>query len=141
MSVASVPHAPPADAGGRAAAPVLDGGAEAVPPLVRAAAQGAAEMSAERIVALDVGDVLAITDWFVIASAPNVRRVRRIAELMEAHVKAAGGDGPIRTEGLDEAQWVLLDFGEFVAHVFHEPTREDYDLERLWSDVPRHELG
>ena len=111
-----------------------------VPPLVRAAVAGAAEMSAERIVALDVGDVLAITDWFIIASAPNARRVRRIAELMEVHVKAAGGPGPIRTEGLDEAQWVLLDFGEFVAHVFHEPSREYYDLERLWSDVPRHEF-
>ena len=98
-------------------------------------------MSAERIVVLDVGDVLAITDWFIIASAPNVRRVQRIAELMEEHVKAVGGEGPIRTEGLDEAQWVLLDFGEFVAHVFHAPTREYYDLERLWSDVPRHEFG
>ena len=98
-------------------------------------------MSAERIVALDVGDVLAITDWFIIASAPNARRVRRIAELMEAHVKAAGGPGPLRTEGLDEAHWVLLDFGEFVAHIFHEPSREYYDLERLWSDVPRHEFG
>jgi len=51
------------------------------------------------------------------------------------------GPGPLRTEGLDEAHWVLLDFGEFVAHIFHEPSREYYDLERLWSDVPRHEFG
>lgn len=97
-------------------------------------------MSAERIVVLDVGDVLAITDWFVIASAPNSRRVRRIAELIAEHVKTAGGDGPLRSEGLDDAQWVLLDFGLFVAHIFTEPTREYYDLERLWSDVPRHEF-
>ncbi len=112
-----------------------------LPPLVLAAVDGASEMSAERIVVLDVGDVLAITDWFIISSAPNARRVRRIAELMQEHVKMAGGDGPIRTEGLDDAQWVLLDFGEFVAHVFHEPQREYYDLERLWSDVPRYEFA
>ena len=141
MIVVSVSQAPPDAAGVRAAGPASKGEPSAVPTLVQAAVDGAAEMSAERIVVLDVGDVLAITDWFVIASAPNVRRVRRIAELMEAHVKAAGGAGPIRTEGLDEAQWVLLDFGEFVAHVFHEATREYYDLERLWSDVPRHEFG
>ncbi len=141
MSVASVPQATPAPSGLHAIGRNPISTDTDVPPLVQAAVDGAAEMSAERIVALDVGDVLAITDWFIIASAPNARRVRRIAELMEAHVKAAGGPGPIRTEGLDEAHWVLLDFGEFVAHIFHEPSREYYDLERLWSDVPRHEFG
>ena len=139
--MASVQQASPASSAGHALKPVAEGEASVPPPLVRAAVDGASEMSAERVVVLDVGDVLAITDWFVIASAPNVRRVRRIAELMEEHVKAAGGEGPIRTEGLDDAKWILLDFGEFVAHVFHEPTREYYDLERLWSDVPRHEFG
>jgi len=140
VNVASVPQASPASSGVHAVGQDPISPDVGVPPLVQAAVDGAAEMSAERVVALDVGDVLAITDWFIIASAPNVRRVRRIAELMEAHVKAAGGAGPIRTEGLDDAQWVLLDFGEFVAHVFHEPSREYYDLERLWSDVPRHEF-
>ena len=139
--MASVQQAFPASGGAHALKPAAEREASAPPPLVRAAVDGAAEMSAERVVVLDVGDVLAITDWFIIASAPNVRRVRRIAELMEEHVKAAGGEGPIRTEGLDDAKWILLDFGEFVAHVFHEPTREYYDLERLWSDVPRHEFG
>lgn len=140
MNVASVPQASPVSSGVHALEPDQINADAGVPPLVQAAVDGAAEMSAERIVALDVGDVLAITDWFIIASAPNARRVRRIAELMEAHVKAAGGPGPIRSEGLDEAQWVLLDFGEFVAHIFHEPSREYYDLERLWSHVPRHEF-
>lgn len=139
--MASVQQASPASCGAHALQPVAESEASVPPPLVRAAVDAAAEMSAERVVVLDVGDVLAITDWFIIASASNVRRVRRIAELMEEHVKAAGGEGPIRTEGLDDAKWVLLDFGEFVAHVFHEPTREYYDLERLWSDVPRHEFG
>ncbi len=111
-----------------------------VPEVVLAAVRGASEMSAERIVVLEVGDVLAITDWFIIASAPNSRRVRRIAELITEHVKAVGGGGPLRTEGLDDPQWVLLDFGLFVAHVFLEQTRAYYDLERLWSHVPRYEF-
>ena len=139
--MASVQQAAPVRDGAHALRPVAENPASAPPPLVLAAVEGAAETSAERTVVLDVGDVLAITDWFIVASAKNVRLVRRIAELMEEHVKAAGGEGPIRTEGLDEAQWVLLDFGEFVAHIFHEPTREYYDLERLWSDVPRHEFS
>lgn len=140
MNVASASQTSPVSAGVHALQPTKNADAGTVPVLVQAAVDGASEMSAERIVVLDVGDVMAITDWFIITSAPNVRRVRRIAELMEAHVKEAGGEGPIRSEGLDEGQWVLLDFGEFVAHIFHEPTREYYDLERLWSDVPRHEF-
>ncbi|HCB34252.1 MAG TPA: ribosome silencing factor [Acidimicrobiaceae bacterium] len=107
-----------------------------VPDLVAAAMEGADDMGGRDIVALDVGDVLAITDWFVITSAPNVRQVRRIAETVEERVKEAGGSGPLRIEGLDLAQWVLLDFGEFVVHVFQEETRARYALERLWSDVP-----
>ena len=141
MNVASVRQASLASSGVHAPEPDPISSNGGVPPYVQAAVDGALEMSAERVVVLDVGDILAITDWFIVASAPNVRRVRRIAELMEAHVKGAGGPGPIRTEGLSEAQWVLLDFGEFVAHIFHEPCREYYDLERLWSDVPRHEFN
>ncbi len=108
-----------------------------VPALVEAAARGAARLSGSDIIGLDVGDVLGITDWFVLVSGSNVRQVRRIAEEVEAEVKAAGGDGPIRIEGLEDATWVLLDFGPFVVHVFHAETRRHYDLERLWSDVTR----
>lgn len=104
---------------------------------MNAAAQGAADLLGDDIVVLDVGDVLAITDHFVVVSASNVRQVRRIADEVEAAVKAAGGDGPLRVEGLDDAQWVLIDFGAFVVHVFHSETRAFYDIERLWSDVPR----
>lgn len=110
-----------------------------LPELVDAAARGAAEIKATDIVVLDVGGVLGITDHFVVASGSNARQVRRIAEEIEASVKAAGGEGPRRVEGLREAAWILLDFGPFVAHVFHEETRQFYDLERLWGDVPRRE--
>jgi ribosome-associated protein len=105
--------------------------------LVEAAAQGASDRLATDIVILEVGDVIAITDYFVIASASNTRQVRRVAEEVELAVQAAGGEGSLRSEGLEDGQWVLLDFGPFVVHVFHVETREFYDIERLWSDVPR----
>jgi len=111
--------------------------AEQVPPLILAAVRGAADLQATDLVVLDVGDVLGITDWFLIASASNIRQGRRIAEQVEAAVKGAGGDGPLRIEGLEDARWILMDFGIFVVHVFHDDTRSFYDIERLWSDVPR----
>jgi len=86
---------------------------------------------------LAVGDVLAITDHFVIASAPNSRQVRTIAEEVERHIRAAGGPRPLRVEGLDDRRWVLLDYGAFVVHVFLQEARDYYELERLWGDVAR----
>ena len=108
-----------------------------LPPLLLAAAQGAADLQSTDVVALEVGDVLGITDWFLVASSSNTRQVRRVAEQVETAVKEAGGDGPLRIEGLEDATWILLDFGLFVVHVFHEETRSFYDIERLWSDVPK----
>ena len=114
-----------------------DSSAEQLHTLVLAAARGAADLQASDLVVLDVGDVIGITDWFLIASSSNVRQVRRVAEEVEAAVKDAGGDGPTRIEGLEDAKWILMDFGVFVVHVFHDDTRSFYDIERLWSDVPR----
>ena len=110
-----------------------------LPLLVEAAARGASNLLADNIVVLMVGDVLAITDHFVIASASNTRQVKRIVEEVESEVKSAGGEGPLRIEGLQHGRWALMDFGPFVVHVFHDETRRFYDLERLWSDVPRHD--
>ena len=88
------------------------------------------------ILVLRVGDVLAITDYFVIVSASNPRLVRTVVQDIEEKLAGAGGPRPIRVEGLNEAEWVLADYGEFVVHVFHTETRQYYELERLWSDVP-----
>jgi ribosome-associated protein len=101
------------------------------------AAQAAASKKALDPVILAVGDVLAITDSFVIVSATNTRQVRTIAEEIELQVGAAGGPKPLRIEGLDDLHWVLVDYGEFVVHIFLQETRDYYELERLWSDVPR----
>jgi ribosome-associated protein len=87
-------------------------------------------------VVLDVGDVLAITDWFVIATGGNPRQVRTIADEVATAVEAEGAPPP-RVEGRDDATWVLLDFGDLVVHVFQPETRSYYTLERLWADVPR----
>jgi ribosome-associated protein len=84
-----------------------------------------------------VGEVLGITDWFVVTSGSNPRQVRAIVEEIEEQLTRAGGPKPVRIEGLDSLEWVLMDFGAFVVHVFHDEARQYYDLERLWTDVPR----
>jgi ribosome-associated protein len=104
---------------------------------VALAARAAESKTDASTVVLDVGDVLAITSWFVITSGGNTRQVRTIAEEVERVVGEAGGPRPQRVEGLDTLQWVLLDYGDFVVHVFLEESRRFYHLERLWGDVPR----
>jgi len=110
--------------------------AEAIERWPVLAAQAASSKKATDPVVLAVGDVLSITDFFVIVSATNPRLVRTIAEEVEEQIRAAGGPNPLRVEGLDDLHWVLLDYGEFVVHVFLQETREYYELERLWADVP-----
>ena len=86
---------------------------------------------------LDVGDVLAITGTFVITSAGNSRLVKALVDEVEAQIKAAGGPAPKRVEGVDRHEWVLIDYGDIVVHIFLDETRRYYELERLWGDVPR----
>jgi ribosome-associated protein len=103
--------------------------------LAVAAARAAAGKQATQIVILDVRDLIGITDYFVIASGTSDRQVRTVAEEIERALKAEGVR-PVRREGQREGRWVLLDFVDFVAHVFRGEEREYYDLERLWSDAP-----
>lgn len=100
------------------------------------AARAADSKTDEETVVLDVGDVLSITGWFVITGGSNTRQVRALASFIEEEVAAAGGPKPIRIEGLDSMQWVLLDYGDFIVHVLLKETRDFYDVERLWRDVP-----
>jgi ribosome-associated protein len=110
---------------------------EQVREWARTAARAADAKGGDDTVILEVGKVLAITDAFVITSGRNHRQVRTIAEEVEARVKSHGGPSPLRMEGADQAEWVLLDYGDFVVHVFLDDTRSYYDLERLWADAPR----
>lgn len=101
------------------------------------AARAADSKKASDTVVLQVAELLNITDHFVITSAANSRQVKTIAEEVEKQVKEAGGPSPLRIEGLADARWILIDFGDFVVHVFLDELREHYDLERLWSDAPK----
>ena len=107
--------------------------------LAAAAARAADDKLGRETVVLDVGDVLAITDFFVITSGANDRQVRTIVDEVERVVAQEFGPAakPRRIEGLDALHWVLMDYGSFVVHVFDEETRRYYDLERLWRDMPR----
>jgi len=121
--------------------PEASGGAlhDEVSGWVLSAARAADEKLGIDTIVLDVGEVLAIAGWFVITSGANVRQVRSIAEQIETAVGRDGGPKPLSVEGLDSLEWVLLDYGDFLVHVFERSTRAHYDLERLWSDAPRME--
>ncbi len=84
-----------------------------------------------------MGDIIGITEAFVVASATNTRQVRTICEEIELALEVEADLAPRSIEGLRDASWVLMDYGELVVHVFLVETREFYDLERLWSDAPR----
>lgn len=104
--------------------------------LARVAVGAAANKKAREIVVLDVSEQLAITDCFVIASAPNERQVQAIVDEVEERLRLAGSK-PIRREGAREGRWVLLDFVDVVVHIQHSEERGFYGLDRLWKDCPR----
>ena len=104
---------------------------------VRIAAAAADDKKATDTVIIDVGDVFSVSDYFVVTSGSNPRQVAAIVDAVEEAVKRDGGPGPVRVEGLDQREWVLMDYGAFVVHVFHQEQRDFYQLERLWGDRPR----
>jgi ribosome-associated protein len=99
------------------------------------AAQAAADKLATDVSIVDVSDRLAITDAFVLASAPNERQVQSIVDEVEERLREHGIK-PVRREGVAESRWVLLDFVDVVVHVQHAEERAYYALERLWKDCP-----
>ncbi|WP_022925652.1 ribosome silencing factor [Serinicoccus marinus] len=103
--------------------------------LAQAAAAAAQDKLGQDVVGLDVSGQLALTDVFVIASAPNERQVGAIVDAVEERLLQLGAK-PLRREGQHEGRWVLLDFSDIVVHVMHAEDREFYALERLWKDCP-----
>ncbi len=103
--------------------------------LALAAGAAAEDKLAEDVVALDVTGQLALTDVFVIVSAPNERQVGAIVDAVMERLLQLGSK-PLRREGVREARWVLLDFGDIIVHVMHAEDRAFYELERLWKDCP-----
>jgi ribosome-associated protein len=86
---------------------------------------------------LEVGDLLAITEVFVIASGTSRTHVRAVSEGVEEALAESIDRKPLRREGTDQGEWVLLDYGDIVVHLFQPEQREYYGLERLWRDAPR----
>jgi ribosome-associated protein len=107
--------------------------------LARAAAAAAEDKLADEVVAIDVSDQLALTDVFVLASAPNDRQVKAIVDSVEERLLELKTK-PVRREGERDGRWVLIDFGDIVVHVQHAEEREFYQLERLWKDCPTIDL-
>jgi ribosome-associated protein len=101
----------------------------------RLAAQAAATKQGQDITILDVGDLISITDYFVIVSGTSERQLATIAEEVERALRPEGIK-PVRREGESGARWLLLDFVDFVVHVFQGEEREFYRLENLWRDAP-----
>jgi ribosome-associated protein len=108
-----------------------------VPAEALEAARAAAEKLGENTVVLAMGDLLGVTDAFVITHGRNSRQVRTLVDEIERRVKESSGRSPRAVEGLRDLHWVLMDYGDFLVHIFHEETRPYYDLEHLWADAPR----
>ena len=103
--------------------------------LLETVVKAADSKRAEEIVALDVANVSLLADYFVIMQANSERQVKAIADEIEENVAAAGVQ--VRDiEGKNAANWVLLDFGDVVVHVFRTETRQFYNLEKLWAEAP-----
>jgi len=102
-------------------------------------AAAALDKKGEDPVLLEVSQLTGYADYFLLVSGRSTRQATAVGENVARILKKAGRPA-LGVEGLNEGRWVLLDFGEVVVHVFHEPVREFYDLDSLWGDAPRVEL-
>jgi ribosome-associated protein len=107
---------------------------------IRLALECASEKKAWQMVALDLRGVADFTDVFIIASAANTRQAQAISDEIEEQLKKQLDSRPSRIEGYNAAEWILLDYGDFLVHIFEQKARAFYDLERLWRDAKNVEL-
>src|SRR5437763_13679227 len=115
----------------------VDNCVEQLDERICAALRAASDKKALDLVVLDLREVASFTDYFIIASGTNVRQVQAVADAVEEELRKRLGVRPARVEGYKSAEWVLLDYGDFILHVFEEKSRRFYDLERLWRDAAR----
>lgn len=111
-----------------------------LPRTVSAVVKAAQDKKAEDIVVLDLRKTDGFTDFFVICTGANPRQIAAIADAVQATLKTEHGERPAHTEGLDRSEWILLDYFNFVVHVFSRECRAFYGLERLWGNAERHEF-
>ena len=100
----------------------------------------ASEKKAVDLRVLDLREIASFAEFFVIATGANQRQGQAICDEINEQVKKQIGSRPVRIEGYSGAEWVLLDYGDFIVHIFNSDARDFYDLERLWRDARRVEL-
>ena len=104
---------------------------------VKLAVACASEKKAFDIVAIDLREIASFTEFFIIASGTNVRQVQAISDEITEKLKEHLNSRVIRIEGYPTGEWILLDYGDFIVHIFEQKAREFYDLERLWRDAKK----
>lgn len=107
---------------------------------VKLAMTSAGEKKAFDIRAIDLREIASFTEFFIIASGANVRQVQAISDEITEKLKEKLNARVVRIEGYSSGEWILLDYGDFIVHIFEQKAREFYDLERLWRDARRVEI-
>src|SRR5688572_6331972 len=102
---------------------------------VKLALRCASDKKAVNMVALDLREIASFTEFFVIASGTNQRQVQAISDEIQEQLRKQLTARPVRIEGYTSAEWILMDYGDFIVHIFEQKAREFYDLERLWRDA------
>ena len=109
-------------------------------PELQLAIRSADEKKAVNMIGLDLRDIASFTEFFIIASGTNQRQCQAIADEINEQLKKQLQRRPVRIEGYSSAEWILLDYGDFIIHLFDKNARDFYDLERLWRDARRVEI-
>jgi ribosome-associated protein len=105
------------------------------------AVDAARDKKAEDVVVLDLRTAGGFTDYFVICTGGNPRQITAIADSVQERLKRDFNERPALSEGVDRSEWILLDYFDFVVHIFSRECRAFYGLERLWGNADRHEFG
>ena len=111
-----------------------------LPKDVAAAVAAVRDKKAEDVVVLDLRKTGGFTDYFVICTGANARQMTAIADSVQDSLRQSLDERPALAEGINRSEWILLDYFNFVVHIFSRECRAFYDLERLWGNAERHEV-
>ena len=109
--------------------------------ITMAVAEFASDAKAEGIVQLDLRDLTSVADYFVICTGRSDRQVKAIHDRIHLGMKNQRNTLPTRVDGVTQAQWVLMDYGDLIVHIFSPEMRDFYRLEQLWGEAPRRAVG
>lgn len=104
---------------------------------LREAIRAAQDRKAVNLTVLDVGKICSFADYFVICNGTSTRHTRAISDAIQEELKKQWNLNPAHLEGYTQSEWILMDYFDFVVHIFSERAREFYNLERLWKAAPR----